>query len=200
MQHFLVLKTLRIIFESLFVLIVGVLIGLFLTDKAIHYKWFSGKLQIGVWQAWPDVGVFDANPYARAVLSRDAVLPLGAAEGMTFSAFYDDMGRNLSGDCDYRIHGKVPSTRFWSLTIYDQEGHVMPNPANRFGFHSEDILWHQNGHFEIIVARYARPGNWIPHNGTDQMRFVLRLYNTAIGSSLLLEELDMPKISRETCR
>src|SRR5690606_5884885 len=78
-----------------------------------------GSLTVGGWTAWPNAGTPDADPYALARVARDAELPLGRAEGLTFMAERAAAGERLSFACTYRIEGHVPPARFFTLHAAD---------------------------------------------------------------------------------
>ena len=45
-----------------------------------------GALTVGDWTAFPAIGTPEADPYAKARIARDVILPLGRAEGLAFIA------------------------------------------------------------------------------------------------------------------
>ena len=94
-------------------------------------------------------------------------MPLGAGEGIAFSAEADHDGEPLVGTCSYRLVGQTPPARLWTLTAYDGEGRLMVNPARRQGFHSREIVRKADGSFEIIASTEVAAGNWLPL-GTDR--------------------------------
>ena len=49
-----------------------------------------GAAHSGPWTSWPTAGSADADPYARAIIARQAATPLGNGEGLSFFAATDD--------------------------------------------------------------------------------------------------------------
>src|SRR5688572_23413496 len=43
-------------------------------------------ITLGPWQAWPNAGTKDVDPYSRARLARTGEIPLGSGEGLTLLA------------------------------------------------------------------------------------------------------------------
>ena len=105
-------------------LVLGVALGLALTWAAVERGYGFGAVKAGPWTAWPRTGSPDADPYARAVLSRSAEIPLALAEGLTFTATSDSGGVPLDGACRYTLSGAptaisntpAPSRRISRLT------------------------------------------------------------------------------------
>ncbi|HEX5509093.1 MAG TPA: DUF1214 domain-containing protein [Pseudolabrys sp.] len=190
----------RLLFGSLFALVVAALVGLGATYFALARGAAFGALTLGSWTAFPKSGTIDADPYARASLARSGRLPTSLGDGVFFSAKTDDAGRPLDGRCNVLVSGVTPAARFWTLTLYSPEGALIPNSINRYGFTSQEIVRRANGSFEIAVAPRANPGNWLPTGGVDRYMLVLRLYDTAVGVSTRAgREAPMPAIKTKAC-
>ena len=94
----------------------------------------------------------------------------------------------------------TPAARYWTVTLYDPEGRLVPNTIDRHGFTSEEIVRDADGRFAITVAPLARPGNWLPSGGIEKFMLVWRLYDTPIGvANKTTKEGPMPAIVRKGC-
>jgi hypothetical protein len=181
-------------------LIAGTVGGLGLTWLASARSNGFGAVEIGAWRVWPRSGTTGADPYARAVFARSGELPIERADGLTFEARATDNGIALDGRCETRIAGRLPSARFWTLTLYDARGRLIDNPAERYGFNSTEIVWNQDGTFEIVAAPRARSGNWLPTGERDRIVLLLRLYDAPIGLvSRSGDEAEMPSVRQVAC-
>ena len=49
-------------------------------------------------------------------------------------------GRPLDGRCIVTLTGTTPPARFWTITLYDLDGRLVPNAADRYGFTSQEIV------------------------------------------------------------
>jgi hypothetical protein len=157
-------------------------------------------LKVGPWVSHPRNGAIDADPYARAVLARTGEIPLGLGEGLAFTAGRDSAGQPLVGSCSYRVMGRVPPTRYWSLTLHGIDGSPVANDAGRFGFTSGEVVRDSRGMFAIDVSREARPGNWLPAGSDRRFQLTLRLYDTPVsGTATALESSALPSIDRVGC-
>jgi hypothetical protein len=190
----------RLLFGTLFALIVAGLVGLGTTYFTLTRGVAFDSLQLGSWTAFPKSGTKDANPYVRASLARSGRLPISLGDGVFFAAKTDDLGHALDGRCSVVLSGTTPAARFWTLTLYTPNGALVPNSINRYGFTSQEIVRHADGTFDITVAPRANPGNWLPTGGVDRYMLVLRLYDTAVGVSTRAgREAPMPAIKTRAC-
>ena len=189
----------RLLIGFLFSFAVAALFGLGLTQFALTRGTAFGAITIGAWTAWPKTGTAEIDPYARASIARSGELPIGSGDGVAFYATADDSGRKLDGRCVVTLSGITPPARFWTLSLYDTDGRMIPNAANRYGFTSQEIARQSDGNFEIVIGSRARAGNWLPTGGIDRYLLVLRLYDTPVGvATRTAKDAPMPAVS-ESC-
>jgi hypothetical protein len=190
----------RLLLGFLFCFAVAAAFGLGLTQFALTRGTAFGAIHIGAWTAWPKTGTADIDPYARAAIARSGELPIGSGDGVAFFASSDDTGKSLDGRCTVTISGTTPSARFWTLTLYDLDGRLVPNAVDRYGFTSQEIARRTDGSFEIAVSARARPGNWLPTGGIDRYVVVLRLYDTPVGvATRTAKDAPMPAVGQGSC-
>ncbi len=190
----------RLLIGFLFAFAVAAVFGLGLTQFALTRGTAFGAITIGAWTAWPKTGTTDIDPYARAAIARSGELPIGSGDGVAFFASSDDAGRPLDGRCTTAISGTTPAARFWTVTLYDLDGRLVPNAADRYGFTSQEIARRADGTFEIVLAPRARAGNWLPTGGIDRYVVVLRLYDTPVGvATRTAKDAPMPSVTQAAC-
>ena len=190
----------RLLLGSFLTFLVAALLGLGATWFALNRGTAFGAVRIGAWTAWPRSGSVDIDPYARAGIARSGELPIGLGDGIGFLARTDDAGRAFDGRCEVVLQGTTPAARFWTLTLYDPEGRLVANSANRYGFTSQEIVRAADGTFEIIAAPRARAGNWLPTGGAERYVLILRLYDTPVGVATRAgREAPMPAIVTRGC-
>jgi hypothetical protein len=156
----------------------------------------------GPWTSWTSAGRPDADPYTRAHFARYGTLPFSAELSLSYVAFADSDGRRLHSSCDYSVEGTEPATSWWSLSVFDDHGLLIANPARRYAFTSQTIALRPNGSFLVTLARDARPGNWLPTGGAGRLAMV---FTTLDPSTPLLsrpneEARPLPTIRRDQCR
>ena len=180
----------RLLTGTLFALAVAAFVGLGMTYFALSRGAAFGALPIESWTAWPKTGTADADPYARASIARTGRLPIALGDGVSFNVYADDNGKLLDGRCDIVLSGITPAARFWTLTLYNNDGVA----------ECEVIVRRADGNFEIVVAPRANPGNWLPTGGIERYHLALRLYDTAVGVSTKAgREVPMPAVSTRSC-
>ena len=162
--------TVRLIFITLLALIIATVVGVGATWMTATRGTDLGTLTIGAWTARPKTGTADVDPYSRASIARSGELPVGTGDGVAF--LRDDRRSQAAarGRCDVVISGVTPAARFWTLTLYDQKGHLVANSLQRYGFTSQEIVRGADGTFEIRVASRSRAGNWLRPAGSSVMR------------------------------
>jgi len=191
----------RLLFGMMFALTLAAAIGLGMTWMALTQGIAYGGISIGAWTAWPKNGTSGIDPYARAIVARTGELPVGSGDGVAFYARGDDTGQALDGRCDVLLSGITPQARFWTLTLYDLEGHLVANSVRRQGFTSQEIIRKSDGSFDIMVGPRVRPGNWLPTGGAERYQLVLRLYDTPIGiATRSSSEVPMPTLRKGQCQ
>ena len=174
-------------------------LGLWTAYLAVRSPAPIDAITLGAWQAWPNAGTAEVDPYSRARLARTGEIPLGSGEGLTLLAQTDDAGERLSSRCEYVVEGQTPPARLWTLAVEDLSGRV-PRTGDEFAAISSDVLLrNSDGGFSIALAQTPKPGNWVPTGGTSQFRVVVRLYDTSARVVTALTTLTMPRLVRDRC-
>src|SRR5689334_8937384 len=189
----------RLLIDIAIAIVIATGLGFFSAWYSVDRGFVFGRVTVGGWTAWPNAGSQSADPYSIAMLARTGEVPLGAGEGIAFTADSDQDGRPLSGRCDYHVVGQTPAARLWTLTAYDEAGHLMPNAAHRQAFHSREILRRTDGSFDITISTEVKPGNWLPLAPVDRFKLILRLYDTPVTTGSQIASLAMPTIAVERC-
>lgn len=179
-------------------LLVVVPLGLFL---GLQTAWLAARsetplssISYGPWRAAPVAGTSRDDPYSRAALARTGELPLGSGEGLAMTAIRDSEGGRLVGRCGYRIEGRTPPARLWTLTVEKRA-----NGALRAALPNSSILRREDGSFVLTVSNDPSPGNWVKSPDRGPLRFVLRLYDTTARTTTAISSVSMPSIERLSC-
>ncbi len=192
------MASLRSWFYILVSLTLGLGFGIFSAQYAIRQGIATPVTSIGPWQSFKETNINELNPYALAHTSSHGNLKLANFEALYFIARKDEQNRTLSGNCEYAISGNSLDARWWSVTVYDQRGMLIDNPADRYSFNNTNLTW-KDRQYSITLAANARPGNWIPTKADNPFIVMLRLYSPAISSIRDANEISFPRIERLGC-
>jgi hypothetical protein len=187
------------ILSILVVLFGGAAIGLYSAELTLDRNISGDLVRAGPWEMRVSESLVSADPYARAERARSGIIPLASGEGFTLAARVDSEGRPLDGRCLYRVAGATPAARFWSVTLFDEEGRPVRNEAGRQSFSSTELTRDEKGGYAISVASEVRPGDWLPAPARGGFVLLLRLYDTPIGAGASVTREQVPAISRLAC-
>jgi hypothetical protein len=138
---------------------------------------------IGPWQTWTAAGRPDTDPYTRAHIARNALLPVASTLELTYYAKTDGEGGQLQSACDYTVTVEGLEGAWWSLAAFDRRGGLIPNMADRYAFSSDTAMREPDGRAVIAVARDARPGNWLPV-GAGKVTLVLTIQDAVMAAAV----------------
>jgi len=156
----------------------------------------------GSWVTWPSAGRPEADPYTRAHVARNTELPLSSTAELTFKAKTDNRGAWLTSSCDYAVVMEEFDPIWWDLAVYDLQGRLVANPADRHGFNSNTAMRDLDGRTVVTLARDARPGNWLPSGRGNRVVLVLTIQDANMANSIHNggSLKSMPEIVRTGCR
>ena len=146
-------------------------------------------LKIGVikngWQIpRPPMGTYGTDYEQRAAI---AFFGLGANLGEDAiypTAYTDQEGKQLKGQHRYVLHfakEQLPPVKaFWSLTMYDKDSFLVPNPLGRYGLGDRAALkYNADGSLDLYLQERSpgpeKEANWLPAPA-DDFNVTLRLY------------------------
>jgi hypothetical protein len=158
---------------------------------------------VGPWVTWTAASRADADPYTRAHYARLGALPLSSEVAQLYIAKTDSDGRRLHSSCEYEIEGRNISTHWWSITVYDDDGNLIPNAAERYSFTSDTIAVHPDSRYVVTLARDARHDNWLPTGGAGRLSVAFHALDLGIRAVARDEDIVqklLPTIKRTACR
>jgi len=132
-----------------------------------------------------DTGAYGTNYPWRAVVAVYGLAANRPAEALYIVGAADQTHALLNGAHDFVIHfakGHLPPARyFWSVTMYDQNFFLVPNPISRYSIGNRTSGHKRNadGSVDIYIQHTAPAGhvsNWLPGPATGTFEVTLRLY------------------------
>ena len=156
----------------------------------------------GPWVTWVAAGRPEADPYTRAHVARNGLLPLSSTAVLTFKAKTDSRGTQLSSACDYAVIMDDFDPTWWALAVYDGQGRLIANAADRYAFNSSTAMPRVDGGTVINLARDARPGNWLPTGRSNRIVLILTVQDASWATAIHDggNPRSMPQIVRSACR
>jgi hypothetical protein len=197
------LRLLRKVVVNLAVLVpAAVLLGF---GTAWYMIQAGGRLStrtVGPWVTWAAAGRPDAEPYTRAHIAWNALLPLSSTSELTFRAKTDSSGSRLTSGCDYAIVMEEFEPAWWSLAVFDGDGKLITNAAERYGFTSSTAMREPDGRTVITLSRDARPGNWLPSGRSNRVVLVLTVQDASWAAAISdgSAAKALPEVVRTGCR
>lgn len=168
---------------------------------AIDSGWRFSTRSFGPWTTWPLAGRPEADPYTRAHIAHTALLPLSSTLELTYRARADSTGGRLTSACDYAIIIEGLESVWWSIAAYGGQGQLIQNTAERYGFNTSTVMREPDGRAVIMLARDARPGNWLPVGGS-RLSVVLTVQDATWAASVQDggPPKPLPEIQKLACR
>jgi hypothetical protein len=189
----LTLSTNAILFVGLSI-VLGIGSALYLVDTGSRLT----TQRNGPWVMWSRAGQRDLDPYTRARYAKLGSLPLSTQIAATWEARYDLDGRRLHSSCEYLLEAEPIDATWFNLAVYDDNGLLIPNSAERHSFTSQTIAANPDGSFFIVLAREARPGNWLPVGGAGRITLLITMIEPK--PSVVESAQQLPSIRRIGCR
>lgn len=154
----------------------------------------------GPWRTTLAAGSESANPYERAAIALVGLYALGRQETLYYTAYDDSDGRPLDGRCDYALAGRPLPARWWSLTLYGADNYLVPNAANLYSRHANNLETADDGAYAVAVSATPQPKNWLPSPAEGNFSITARLYNPDPAVFADLSNVALPTIARGACR
>jgi hypothetical protein len=159
-------------------------------------------LRHGPWTAWYAAGDPNADPYTKARVARSGRLPIVATTAMEFVARADAEGEPLVSECHYRVRVPEVPALWWSVALYDGEGRLIDNAADRHAFSSKTVLPGGDGAARIALAPTPRAGYWLPTGEGRNLMLVFRVFRPFETADIASGEMPveiLPSVERVDC-
>lgn len=156
--------------------VAGGLIGAGGAVYSVRSGAIGNQVMLGPWATGRDFGSSEASRYTRAVIALRGLLALPAREARYYNAGVDSAGAPLNGRCRYRLSGGALPSVWWSVTLYDPAGYLVPNAAGVHSVGSAGLSPAEQRAWQVIVAPRPAPGRWLPTGDVPRFELTLRTY------------------------
>jgi hypothetical protein len=188
----------RIALKILAVIVVGAILGLAATWLTVIRGTMAGAIDDGPWRTSLDAGSRGGGIYLRARVAVHGLLALNRSETMYYTASQDGGGARFDGACTWRIEGRDPPARWWSITAYGADDFLIPNAAGRYSVSKNSVRRAADGRFTITLSKRPAVRNWIAL-ADGRFNVSLRLYNPDPKVAADPQHVVLPTIEKVSC-
>ncbi len=181
-------------------LVVGLALGTGAAALQLKQSFAAMGIENGPWRTGEKVGTADASVPTRATVALRGLLALPEREAIYFNAAVDSEGRQLTGKCAYRVSGGAIDARWWSLTLYDSKGYLIPGPASAHSVGSAAIAPEEAGGWTVDIAAKRTGAHWIAMPDDQPFELTLRAYHPSRELLAKRGTVPLPRIERGECR
>jgi hypothetical protein len=184
-------------------ILLGLVGGAAFAVHQVRSDYATKQVQNGPWSANTDQGTAGASALTRAKVALNGLLALPAKEAMYFITSTDSDGAPLNGKCTYRVSGGELDARWWSITLYQGEGWLVQNAANRWSVGSGSLPMNESKppSWDFWVGPKAPKDDlqYLPTGGIEKFDLTLRTYHPQ--GALLNDpgKAKLPTIKKEGC-
>ena len=161
-----------------------------------------GGLAVGLGTAWALTGggTKATDPLTRAMVARSGLLALPAKETLYWMATTDGAGAPLDGDCRYSLSGSALDARWWSVTIYDEQGYLVDNAARNWSVNGANVALDAKGEWRVTISPdKPAAGAWLPVGKDGPFQLTLRMYNPGKAFRAAPARAALPQLVKEGC-
>ncbi len=189
----------RVLLKFLMTAMAGVALGLLATWLVVARGTpMGGEIRDGPWRTSLATGSAQGGAWLRATVALHGLLALNRSETIYYSATTDSAGTALDAHCVYRVTGRDPPARWWSITAYGGDDFLIPNPHRLYSVSKNSVRRGEDGSFAVTLRRDAARPNEIA-TGTAAFSLTLRLYNPGDAVAEDPAHVALPRIEKAGC-
>lgn len=180
-------------------IICGLVLGLGSGWATLEIGRASFGEDIGAWRYNRAAGSEAAGPYTRAIIAREGLLALSAREARYYTLWRDDQNQPLQESCVYVLAGRALDTRWWSVTLYADDGFLARNADHAGSIDASRVTPAADGTWQARVAPVRGDAQyWLSsRNAGRDFSLTLRVYNPSSDFDASAETL--PQLTRVSC-
>lgn len=160
----------------------------------------DGGIRNGPWTTSLGYGTKATDPLTRAMVARGGLLALPAKETVYWLATHDAAGAPLDGNCRYSLSGTPLDARWWSVTVYDDKGYLVDNPARVWSVNGANVALDTKGEWRVTISPdKPKDAAWLPGIKGRAFQLTLRMYNPGKAFRADPEKAALPRLVKEAC-
>ncbi|MGH6871070.1 MAG: DUF1214 domain-containing protein [Rhizomicrobium sp.] len=180
-------------------LVAGTVLGLGLTWFTVVRGVLPGGVADGPWRTNLSIGSNQGGMAVRASVALHGLLALNRGETLYYTAATDDSGAALDGACTYRVAGRDPDARWWSITAYGPDDYLIPDAGHHYSVSKTSVAPNAAGLFSAMVSPAPADTGWIAVK-PGRFSLTLRLYNPGPRTAADPAHAALPSIEKRACR
>jgi hypothetical protein len=189
----------RVLLKLLMTVFAGIALGLLTTWLIVARDMpAGGDVRDGPWRTSLATGSAQGGALLRATVALHGLFALNRGETIYYSATTDSAGAALDARCVYRVTGRDPPARWWSITAYGGDDFLIPNPHHIYSVSKNSVRREEDGSFAITLKRDAARRNEIATGG-GAFSLTLRLYNPGGAVADDPAHVALPRIEKAGC-
>ncbi len=181
---------------TLWIIIIAPIFGAFVGHMILSYssQLYNKKINSS-WKTSFKIDKEEESVLEKAVRTKIGIYALPNKEITYFIASNDEKGNLLQSINNYKISGIAPTSKNWSITLYDENYFLVPNPIEKYHFNGTSLNIKEGEPYTFTISNKITSGNWLP--SPKQGRFVLcyRIYLPPL-SDLESQSFNLPRITK----
>lgn len=181
-------------------LVGGIAVGLGAVWALTNGGLGDGGIKNGPWTTSLGYGTKATDPLTRAMVARSGLLALPAKETVYWMARSDAAGAPLDGNCRYSLSGTPLDARWWSITVYDDEGYLVDNPGRVWSVNGVNVALDAKGEWRVVISPdKPKDAAWLPGIRGQRFQLTLRMYNPGKAFRAAPAKAVLPRLVKEGC-
>jgi len=190
----------RVVMKLLVTAVCGIALGLFATwVLVVRAAPMGGDVRDGPWRTSLATGSAQGGAWLRASVALHGLLALNRSETIYYTATTDRLGGKLDAHCLYRVVGRDPPARWWSITAYGPDDFLIPNPQHLYSVSKTSVDRHPDGSGFLVTLGHDDIHSQEIATGKGAFSLTLRLYNPDAAVAADPAHVKLPSIVRVRC-
>jgi hypothetical protein len=180
-------------------IIVGIVLGAVSAWATLQVGGNSFGERYGAWTHNRAAGSTSADLYTRAIIAKEGLLALSAREALYFNLAEDPDERPLNEGCIYELSGRGLDARWWSVTLYADDGFLVQNNDVAYSIDASRVRLDRTGTWRARIAPVrGNAAYWLSSRAARRdFSLTLRVYNPHRDFRASAETL--PALNRLSC-
>lgn len=147
------------------------------------------------WKTNLNIDTKEESIIEKAIRTKVGVYALPNKEITYFMASKDLLGKSLDAENDYVVEGIAPSSPIWSVTLYDENYHLVPNTLEKYHVNGTTLNVNKGEPYRFTISHKTKAGHWLPSPRNGHFILCYRVY-MPLAEELHAQSVQLPKITK----